>query len=74
MGVFHTSSFLIIYDNRSAVQIVHNYVFQERTKHIEMDYHFVCHPSALSRGTLRLCLIVSIVVCMVVLLCASSTT
>jgi hypothetical protein len=58
MGVSQTSSSPIFCDNRNAIQIVHNDVFHERTKHIEIDCHFVRHH--LLQGTLRLCPIASV--------------
>jgi hypothetical protein len=57
MGVSQTSNSPIFCDNRSAIQIAHNDVFHERTKHIEINCHFVCHH--LLQGTLRLCPIAS---------------
>lgn len=41
MGVDHLSPTILWCDNRSAIQIAHNDVFHERTKHIEIDCHFV---------------------------------
>uniref|UniRef100_A0A2N9HPR0 CCHC-type domain-containing protein n=1 Tax=Fagus sylvatica TaxID=28930 RepID=A0A2N9HPR0_FAGSY len=43
MGLTHSSPTVIHCDNRSAIQIVHNDIFHERTKHIEIDCHLVCH-------------------------------
>jgi hypothetical protein len=57
MGVSQTSSPPIFCDNRSAIQTMHNDVFHECTKHIEIDYHFVHHHLLL--GTLCLCPIAS---------------
>ena len=52
MGLTHSSPTVIHYDNRSAIQIAHNDVFHERTKHIEIDCHLVHHR--LSAGILCL--------------------
>ncbi|KAI3769398.1 hypothetical protein L6452_00500 [Arctium lappa] len=52
MGVFLPHPTPMYCDNRSAIQITHNSVFHERTKHIEVDCHFTRHH--LKRGTLSL--------------------
>ena len=52
MGLTHFSPTIIHCDNRSAIQIAHNDVFHERTKHIEIDCHLVHHH--LSTGILHL--------------------
>uniref|UniRef100_A0A2N9FKW8 Integrase catalytic domain-containing protein n=1 Tax=Fagus sylvatica TaxID=28930 RepID=A0A2N9FKW8_FAGSY len=52
MGLTHSSPTVIHCDNRSAIQIAHNDVFHERTKHIEIDCHLVRHH--LSAGILHL--------------------
>jgi hypothetical protein len=41
MGVPQSTSSPIHCDNRSAIQIAHNDVFHECTKHIEIDCHFI---------------------------------
>ena len=33
----------LLCDNWSGIQIAHNDIFHERSKHIEIDCHFVCH-------------------------------
>ncbi|KAA0052262.1 putative mitochondrial protein [Cucumis melo var. makuwa] len=43
MGVPQQGPTLLYCDNRSAIQIAHNDVFHERTKHIENDCHFIRH-------------------------------
>jgi hypothetical protein len=52
MGVPQSTSSLIHCDNRSAIQIAHNDVFHECTKHIEIDCHFIRHH--LQHGILHL--------------------
>ena len=55
MGLTHSSPTVIHCDNHSAIQIMQNDVFHERTKHIEIDCHLVHHH--LSVGILRLLLV-----------------
>ncbi|KAL0537149.1 hypothetical protein IC582_026119 [Cucumis melo] len=43
MGVPQQGLTLLHCYNRSAIQIAHNDVFHESTKHIENDYHFIRH-------------------------------
>jgi hypothetical protein len=43
MGAPQTTNTPIHCDNCSAIHIVHNDVFHERTKHIEIDCHFIRH-------------------------------
>jgi hypothetical protein len=52
MGLTHSSLTVIHCDNHSAIQITHNDVFYERTKHIKIDCHLMRHH--LSVGILRL--------------------
>ncbi|KAA0067105.1 putative mitochondrial protein [Cucumis melo var. makuwa] len=43
MGVPQQGPTLLHCDNRSAIQIAHNDIFHECTKHIENDCHFIRH-------------------------------
>ena len=52
LGVDCSTATKLHCDNRSAIQIAYNDVFYERTKHIEIDYHFIRHH--LLQGTLVL--------------------
>jgi len=52
MGVFFSHPTPMYCDNQSSIQIAHNSVFHERTKHIEIDFHLTCHH--LKHGTIAL--------------------
>ena len=52
LGVSTSFATLLYCDNQSAIYIAHNDVFHERTKHIEIDCHFIC--CHLIHGALKL--------------------
>ena len=57
MGVSHTAATILHCDNQSAIQIAHNDVFHDCTKHIEIDCHFI--RQHVVRGTVRLLFVTS---------------
>ena len=45
-------SIVVHYDNQSGIEIFDNPVFHDRTKHIDIKYHFL--RDCVQRGTIRL--------------------
>jgi len=41
LDIFHTRPMILSYDNQAAFHIAWNPILHERTKHIELDCHFV---------------------------------
>lgn len=43
---------LIYYDNKTGIRLEENYVFHDKSKHIDIQYHFIC--DMVQRGAIRL--------------------
>jgi hypothetical protein len=43
---------LILYDNQSCIKMTENHVFHDRSKHIDIRYHYIC--DMVQRGALKL--------------------
>ena len=41
LGVFEEKPIVFCFDNKSAISIVHDHVQHNRTKHLEVDRHFI---------------------------------
>jgi hypothetical protein len=52
MRVFFSHLILMYCDNHNSIQIAHNLVFREQTRHIEIDCYIICHH--LKHGTITL--------------------
>jgi len=48
MGVSLSHPTPMYYDNQSSIQMAHNSVFHERTKHIEIDCHLTRHHASMA--------------------------